>query len=69
MQNSHCMQEILLKIKYFELGLSKSLKKATLFFLLNPFSFNGQSCQSYQIMKQVQQNSLIIYILSEATAS
>ena len=26
-QNSHCMQEILLKIRYFERGLSKSLKK------------------------------------------
>ena len=31
------MQEILLKIRYFERGLSKSLKKLTLFFLSNPF--------------------------------
>ena len=38
------MQEILLKIRYFERGSSKSLKK-TLFFLLNPVPFNGQSYQ------------------------
>ena len=35
------MQEILLKIRYIERGLSKSLK-LTLFFLLNPVPFNGQ---------------------------
>ena len=39
------MQEILLKIRYFERGLSKSLKKLTLFFLSNPVPFNGQSHQ------------------------
>ena len=39
------MQEILLKIRYFERGLSKNLKKLTLFFPLNPFPFNGQSYQ------------------------
>ena len=38
------MQEILLKIQYFG-RLSKSLKKLTLFFLPNPFPFNGQSFQ------------------------
>ena len=37
------MQEILLKIRYFERGLSKSLKKITLFFLSNPVPLNGQS--------------------------
>ena len=36
------MQEILLKIRYFERGLSKNLKKLTLFFILNPVSFNRQ---------------------------
>ena len=41
-QNSHCMQEILLKIRYCERGLSKNLKKLTLFFILNPVSFNKQ---------------------------
>ena len=39
------MQEILLKIRYFERGLSKGHKKLTLFFLLNPVPFNGQSYQ------------------------
>ena len=39
------MQEIVLKIRYFERGLSKSLKKLTLFFLLNPVPFNEQSYQ------------------------
>ena len=39
------MQEILLKIRFFERELSKTLKKLTIFFLLNPFSFNGQSYQ------------------------
>ena len=43
-QNSHCMQEILLEIRYFERGVSKSLKKA-LFFLLNPDRFKEQSYQ------------------------
>ena len=37
------MQEILLKIRYCERGLSKSLKKLILFFLSNPVPFNGQS--------------------------
>ena len=56
-QNSHCTQEILLEMRYFERGLSKSLNKNTLFFLLNPLTkiplffllnsapFNGQSYQ------------------------
>ena len=39
------MQEILLKVRYFERGLSKVLKKLTLFFLSNPVPFNGQSHQ------------------------
>ena len=39
------MQEILLKIRYFERGLSKSIKKLTLFFLSNPVPFNEQSYQ------------------------
>ena len=37
------MQEILFKIRYFERGLSKALKKLTLFFLSNPVPFKGQS--------------------------
>ena len=39
------MQEILLKIRFFEKELSKAFKKLTLFFLLNPVPFNGQSYQ------------------------
>ena len=39
------MQYILLKIRYFERRLSKSLKKLILFFLSNPVPFNGQSYQ------------------------
>ena len=44
-KNSHCMQEILLKTRYFERGLSKTLKKQTLLFLSNAALFNGQSYQ------------------------
>ena len=39
------MEEIILKIRYFERGLSKSLKKLTIFFLSNLAPFNGQSYQ------------------------
>ena len=39
------MQEILSTVRYFERGLSKSLKKVTLFFILNPVPFNGQNCK------------------------
>ena len=35
-QNSHCMQAILLKVGYFKIGLSESLKKVL---LLNPVPF------------------------------
>ena len=40
---SHCVQEITLKIRYFDTELSKSLKKVDSIFLLNPVPFNGQS--------------------------
>ena len=39
------MHKILLKIRYLERGLSKSLKKANLFFLSNLVPFNGESYQ------------------------
>ena len=39
------MQEIILKVKYFERALSKSLKKVTSFFLSNPVPFNRQNYQ------------------------
>ena len=39
------MQEILLTVGYFKIGFSKSLKKVTLLFLLNPFPFIGRNCK------------------------
>ena len=44
-QNSHCMQEILLKKDICKEDHQKALKKWTLFFLSNSVSFNGQSYQ------------------------
>ena len=38
-QNSHCMQEIPLKIRYFERGLSNSLKKVNFIFFYEPSPF------------------------------
>ena len=38
-KNSHCTQEILLKIKYFERGLSKSLEKVKFIFSFEPSPF------------------------------
>ena len=43
------MEEILLKIRYFERGLSKSLKKVNLFFISNPVPFNGQNYQKQRV--------------------
>ena len=39
------MHEIILKLSYFERGLSKSLKKVTSFFLPNSVPFNRQNYQ------------------------
>ena len=39
------MQEILLKIRCFERGLSESLKKVNFIFSFEPVPFNGQSYQ------------------------
>ena len=39
------MQEILLRVRYFERGLETALKKVTLVFLLNPVPFNRQNYQ------------------------
>ena len=38
-ENSHCMQEILLKIRYFERGLSKTFKKVNFNFSFEPSPF------------------------------
>ena len=43
------MQEIIFQIRYFERGLSKSLKKKlTLFFVSNTVPFNVQSYQKQE---------------------
>ena len=66
------MQETLLKLGYFEQGLSKSLKKLTLFLLLNPVPFNGQDYKkekepvwptALQVTKQFQKNFFISDVL------
>ena len=41
-QNNHCIQEVVLKIRYFERELSKWLKNVNFIFILNLVSFNGQ---------------------------
>ena len=63
------------KVRYFERGLSKSFIKLTLFFLLNPVFFNGQSNQkqkgsgtsdqSLSKSRNIQKNSFIRYMLSD----
>ena len=35
-QNSHCMQDIFLKIRYFERGLSNTLKEVNFIFSFEP---------------------------------
>ena len=57
------MQEILLKTRYFERGLSKSLKKVNFIFSFEPSPF----CLPFALknMKQIQKNSFIRYILSD----
>ena len=39
------MHDIILKVSYFEKGLSKNLKKVTLFFLSNPVPVDRQNYQ------------------------
>ena len=39
------MHEIILKVRHFERGLSKSLKTGNFIFLLNPVPFNRQNYQ------------------------
>ena len=75
------MQEIILRVRYYQEGdYQKPFKKLTLFFLLNTVPFNGQiykkqkglgtSYQSLlpvtlQVTKQVHKNFFISYILSD----
>ena len=53
-----CMQKTILKIRYFERGLSKSLQKLTLFFVLNPAPFNWQSYQKQKGLGTINKTSL-----------
>ena len=54
------MQEILLKIRYFKKGLSKTLKKLTVLFLSNPVPFNRQS---YQRQKGFGTSDKLLFLL------
>ena len=56
------MQEILLKIRYFKRGLSKTLKKSPLFFLPKSVPFNEQS---YQKQKGPGTNAQSLFRLRE----
>ena len=46
-QSSHCIQEIFLKIRYFEMerGSPKIFLKVNFIFSFNPVPFNGQNYQ------------------------
>ena len=64
------MQEIILKIRYFDKGLSIALKQLTLFFLSNTVPFNELNYQKQQgtristdilqVTKQLQKNPLLV---------
>ena len=78
-KNSHCMQEIILKIRYFEWGLSKTFQKVNLkskFFLsisvllMDKIIKNKRRLEiviivPLQVIKQVQNNFFISYIISD----
>ena len=51
------MLETFLKVRYSERGLSKSLKKLTLFFLWNPAPFNGKVIENKRCLELVTSHS------------
>ena len=55
------MQEIILKIKYFEGGLSKSLKKGNFFFFSNPVPFNRKRYQKQKGRGTIDQSLLRLW--------
>ena len=70
------MQEIILKVKYFERALSKSLKKGNFIFLLNPDPFNRQNYQKqkrpgtsdqslFRLQNKLKIPLLVIYVLAD----
>ena len=54
------MQTILLKVRYFERGLSKSLKKGNFIFFSNPVPFNRQN---YQKQKTIDETRLLLRLI------
>ena len=59
------MQEILLNLRYFERGSFKNpLKNLTLYFLLNPVSFNEQS---YQEQKGPGTSDQLLFMLQTSS--
>ena len=56
------MQEIILKVKYFEGILSKSLKKGNFIFLSNPVPFNRQN---YQKQKESETSDQSLFKLQK----
>ena len=54
------MQTILLKVRYFERGLSKSLKKGNFIFFSNPVPFNRQN---YQKQKTIDETRLLLRLM------
>ena len=65
------MQEIVLKVRYFERELSKSLKICNFIFLSKPVPFNRQNYQKgpgtsdLSLFKLRKKNSFISYVLSD----
>ena len=57
------MQEILLKIGYFERGLSKALRKLSLLFLLNPVFFNAG--QDYEKKKGLELVTITLQVVKK----
>ena len=62
------MQEILLKVRHFDRGLSKSFEKVNLIFFLKPVPFNGQSYQK-QKGPETSDQSLLSYKTSSENSS
>ena len=73
------MQEILLKVRCFQRGLSKTLKKSTLFFLLKPVPFSEQSNQKqkgpgasaqllFRLQKKFRKISLLVILVMQANS-
>ena len=58
MQNSHFMPEIILKIRYFETGWPKDLKKVN--FIVSPIPHNGKD---YETQKGLETSDKLFFKL------